>query len=162
MMDADAAKYDAVWFIANPAYKFMHRNDGTEARRRRRVVRPIPTPKAELELEHRDQLFYVWFAMLVMTPREHRIANLYFGLDGGETMTYDQIGELFGISRERARQILRRGLKRIYYSRAGRFLEEMWGVYDGPFSGMKPPRRHARPMSLREWHQKVRGNAGYE
>ena len=45
--------------------------------------------------------------------RERYILERYFGLDGDEPLTLDQIGEHFGITRERVRQIKERALSRL-------------------------------------------------
>ncbi|MEO8814300.1 MAG: sigma-70 family RNA polymerase sigma factor [Mycobacterium sp.] len=42
-----------------------------------------------------------------LDEREHQVIRLRFGLDDGEPRTLDQIGKLFGLSRERVRQIER-------------------------------------------------------
>ncbi|RMG85419.1 MAG: sigma-70 family RNA polymerase sigma factor [Candidatus Dadabacteria bacterium] len=41
----------------------------------------------------------------VLTDREKKIVTLRFGLDGGEPMTLERIGKIFGVTRERIRQI---------------------------------------------------------
>ncbi|NOY44736.1 MAG: sigma-70 family RNA polymerase sigma factor [Deltaproteobacteria bacterium] len=41
----------------------------------------------------------------VLTDREKKILVLRFGLDGGEPMTLERIGKIFGVTRERIRQI---------------------------------------------------------
>ena len=45
--------------------------------------------------------------------REKYIIERYFGLDGDEPLTLDQIGVNFGITRERVRQIKERALRRL-------------------------------------------------
>ncbi|MBC7222284.1 sigma-70 family RNA polymerase sigma factor, partial [Candidatus Bipolaricaulota bacterium] len=40
-----------------------------------------------------------------LTPRERRVLELRYGLDGNPPKTLDEVGEIFGISRERVRQI---------------------------------------------------------
>ena len=45
--------------------------------------------------------------------REAEILRLYFGLDGEEPMTLDQIGARFGLTRERVRQIKEKALHRL-------------------------------------------------
>ena len=45
--------------------------------------------------------------------REAEILKLYFGLDGEEPMTLDQIGIRFGLTRERVRQIKEKALHRL-------------------------------------------------
>ncbi|MBF0453676.1 MAG: hypothetical protein HQL72_02525 [Magnetococcales bacterium] len=47
-----------------------------------------------------------------ITEREERVIRYRFGLDG-EKKTYDQIGKLMGLTRERIRQIEKKGLARM-------------------------------------------------
>lgn len=48
-----------------------------------------------------------------LVGREAEILRLYFGLDGEEPMTLDQIGTRFGLTRERVRQIKEKALHRL-------------------------------------------------
>lgn len=48
-----------------------------------------------------------------LTPREERIIRLRFGLDGGEPQTLEVIGQAFGVTRERIRQIEEKALLRL-------------------------------------------------
>jgi len=52
-------------------------------------------------------------AMSQLGEREAKILRLYFGLEGEEPMTLEQIGSLFGITRERVRQIRDRALRKL-------------------------------------------------
>ncbi|MFH1850596.1 MAG: RNA polymerase sigma factor RpoD/SigA [archaeon] len=49
----------------------------------------------------------------VCDGREQRILSLYLGLDGEKPMTLEQIGALMGLTRERIRQLKKRGLDKI-------------------------------------------------
>jgi RNA polymerase primary sigma factor len=59
-----------------------------------------------------------------LKEREAKILRLYFGLDGEEPMTLDQIGPLLGITRERVRQIKEKALSRLRAGRLGKALSE--------------------------------------
>ena len=52
-------------------------------------------------------------ALGTLVGREAEILKLYFGLDGEEPMTLDQIGTRFGLTRERVRQIKEKALHRL-------------------------------------------------
>ena len=52
-------------------------------------------------------------ALNTLVGREAEILRLYFGLDGEESMTLDQIGARFGLTRERVRQIKEKALHRL-------------------------------------------------
>ena len=57
-----------------------------------------------------------------LVPRDGRVLRLYFGLDGGREHTLEEIGTIFGITRERVRQLRDRALKRLREGEAGRTL----------------------------------------
>ena len=59
--------------------------------------------------------------------READILRAYFGLDGNEPRTLEQIGEQMGVTRERVRQIKQRALSKIRRSKQGRELGAFLG-----------------------------------
>ena len=61
-----------------------------------------------------------------LTERERKILVLYYGLDDGEEMTLEQIGELLGVTRERIRQIRNRAFDKLRASPDGEALEGFW------------------------------------
>ena len=63
-----------------------------------------------------------------LTDRERKILVLYFGLDDSEEMTLEQIGELFGVTRERIRQIRNRAFDKLRASPDGAALQSLWGA----------------------------------
>lgn len=76
------------------------------------------------ERTQRQALRDVLEASLTHLPdREARILKLYFGLDGEEPHTLEQIGRQFSVSRERIRQIKDRALVRLRLGATGRVLE---------------------------------------
>jgi len=58
-----------------------------------------------------------------LKEREAKILRLYFGLDGQEPMTLEEIGSLLGITRERVRQIKEKALARLRHVSRARALE---------------------------------------
>ena len=62
-------------------------------------------------------------ALSHLKERESKILRLYFGLDGEEPMTLEQIGSLLGITRERVRQIKEKALARLRHVSRARALE---------------------------------------
>jgi len=52
-------------------------------------------------------------ALSTLTPREEKILRLRFGIDGGEAMTLERIGQHFNLTKERIRQIEGRALHRL-------------------------------------------------
>ncbi|MDR7554593.1 MAG: sigma-70 family RNA polymerase sigma factor [Armatimonadota bacterium] len=52
-------------------------------------------------------------ALAELTPRERRVLVLRFGLAGARPHTLDEVGRIFGVTRERARQIQNRALAKL-------------------------------------------------
>ena len=55
-----------------------------------------------------------------LTEREAEVIRLYFGIDREEPLTLEQIGERFGLTRERVRQIKERAIRRLRHSSRSR------------------------------------------
>lgn len=47
-----------------------------------------------------------------MTPREIKVLRLRFGVDGENSHSLEEVAEIFGVSRERIRQIEHKALRR--------------------------------------------------
>ncbi len=59
-----------------------------------------------------------------LSPRESRILRLRFGLDDGNVYTLEEVGEKFGLTRERIRQIEGKALRRLRHPLRARQLKE--------------------------------------
>jgi RNA polymerase primary sigma factor len=59
-----------------------------------------------------------------LTPREARILRLRFGLLNGRSHTLEEVGQKFGLTRERIRQIEGRALRRLRHPRRSRQLRD--------------------------------------
>lgn len=62
-------------------------------------------------------------ALSTISEREARILRLYFGIDGEEPKTLEEIGAILGITRERVRQIKERALDRMRHASRARLLD---------------------------------------
>jgi RNA polymerase primary sigma factor len=51
--------------------------------------------------------------LIDLTPREQKILSMRFGLDDGVTHTLEEVGQEFGVTRERIRQIEAKALEKI-------------------------------------------------
>ncbi|VEP13884.1 RNA polymerase sigma factor SigA2 [Hyella patelloides LEGE 07179] len=49
--------------------------------------------------------------LYTLSPKQRDVISLRYGLNDGKTMTYEQIGDVCGISRERVRQIKNKAMK---------------------------------------------------
>ncbi len=81
------------------------------------------SPGPDDETYDRALLDTVEEALGTLKEREAKILRLYFGLDGQEPMTLEEIGSLLGITRERVRQIKEKALLRLRHASRARFLE---------------------------------------
>jgi RNA polymerase primary sigma factor len=59
-----------------------------------------------------------------LSPREARVLRLRFGLDNGHPYTLEEVGQKFGLTRERIRQIEGRALRRLRHPCRARQLRE--------------------------------------
>ena len=59
-----------------------------------------------------------------LDERERRIILLYFGLEGHETLSLDQIGALMGVTRERIRQIKEKAFNKLRRPRFAQALQD--------------------------------------
>ena len=62
-----------------------------------------------------------------LKEREAKIIRLYFGIDGSEPMTLEEIGAMLGITRERVRQIKEKALSRLRHVSRSKSLESFLG-----------------------------------
>ncbi|MDQ7037198.1 MAG: sigma-70 family RNA polymerase sigma factor [Anaerolineae bacterium] len=65
--------------------------------------------------------------LTTLTPREARILRLRFGLQNGRSYTLEEVGQKFGLTRERIRQIEGRALRRLRHPRRSRQLKGYLG-----------------------------------
>lgn len=82
----------------------------------------VEEPKVESELETRLLEEHVARALAAIRPRDARVIRLYYGLQGAEEHTLEEIGDILGVTRERVRQLRDRGLREIERSVEGRLL----------------------------------------
>jgi RNA polymerase primary sigma factor len=84
------------------------------------VLSPTPLQSA-YESMLKDKLEEV---LSSLTPREARVLRLRFGLDDGVSYTLEEVGQKFGLTRERIRQIEGRALRQLRQPRRSRQLKE--------------------------------------
>lgn len=61
-------------------------------------------------------------ALRTLRPRDARVVRLYYGLQGEEEHTLEEIGQLLGVTRERVRQLRDRALRDLRNGETGRLL----------------------------------------
>jgi RNA polymerase primary sigma factor len=70
---------------------------------------PLPDEAAEIAMR-RELLSKI---LSKLAPRERRVLELRYGLDGQHPRTLDEVGRTFNVTRERIRQIENQGLKKL-------------------------------------------------
>jgi RNA polymerase primary sigma factor len=66
-------------------------------------------------------------ALATLTQREADVIAFYFGLNGEQAMTLEEIGEKFGLTRERVRQIKEKATRRLRQSSRSKTLRSYLG-----------------------------------
>jgi RNA polymerase primary sigma factor len=62
-----------------------------------------------------------------LSPRESEIVTAYFGLEGNDGPTIEQIGEKYDLTKERIRQIKESAIKRLQKTRYSKSLKSYLG-----------------------------------
>ena len=62
-------------------------------------------------------------ALATLTPREAEVISLYFGINREHSLTLEEIGERFGLTRERVRQIKEKAISRLRHNSRSRPLK---------------------------------------
>ena len=66
-------------------------------------------------------------ALSTLTQREGDVIKLYFGLNGEHTLTLEEIGEQFDLTRERVRQIKEKAIRRLRHTSKSKALKPYLG-----------------------------------
>lgn len=83
------------------------------------------TPDAELMNDSLRR--EVQRALSTLTQREADVIALYFGLNGEHSMTLEEIGEKFNLTRERVRQIKEKAIRRLRHTSRSKALKPYLG-----------------------------------
>ena len=67
-----------------------------------------------------------------LTEREQQVLRMRFGLNGGEAHTLEEVGEVFGVTRERIRQIEAKALRKLRHPSRGKKLRDFIEPETGP------------------------------
>ncbi len=84
------------------------------------------SPVADKTLINESLSIEVDRALGTLTERERDIIKLFFGI-GGQEMTLEEIGERFGLTRERVRQIKKKAIRRLRQQSRSKLLKSYLG-----------------------------------
>lgn len=71
-----------------------------------------PTPEELVAEQDKHDLIMRYLAKY-LTPREEKVIRLRFGLDDGQPRTLEEVGEIYGITRERIRQVEAKAIRKL-------------------------------------------------
>lgn len=83
--------------------------------------------KPDKALNHESLSIEIQRAIATLTPRERDVLKYYFGLGNIAPLTLDEIGEKFGLTRERVRQIKEKAIRRLKHSNRSKNLKSYLG-----------------------------------
>lgn len=89
------------------------------------TINDSPTPDRLLMVESLQ--IEIERALSTLAPREADLIRLYFGLNGTQQMTLEEIGETFDLTRERVRQIKEKAIRRLKHTSRSKILKTYLG-----------------------------------
>ena len=79
---------------------------------------PVDAASRQLLKDHLDEV------LDTLSEREAKVLELRFGLDGGQPRTLEEVGKVFGVTRERIRQIEAKALRKLKHPSRRRKLQD--------------------------------------
>jgi len=84
------------------------------------------SPRADEHTARQDLVDQLEDALKLLSPREEQVLRLRYGLGGEEIKTLEEIGNMFGVSRERVRQIEQKGLRKLRHPARSKVLRSFF------------------------------------
>ena len=77
------------------------------------VMRGEESLESDVDVMKESLIEQVQQGLMLLTPREVDVISCYYGLNGQKARTLEEVGNKFGLTRERVRQIKERALRRL-------------------------------------------------
>ena len=90
------------------------------------VLENQDSPKADTALVSESLMSEIENALLILSPREREIIKAFFGI-GCQEMTLEEIGERYGLTRERVRQIKEKSIRKLKNNSRSMLLKDYLG-----------------------------------
>jgi len=91
------------------------------------VIQDLRTPTPDSDLMGESLKEEVRRALNTLSEREAQVIRLYFGLDQEHSLTLEEIGEKFKLTRERVRQIKEKAIRRLRHASRSKMLRAYLG-----------------------------------
>ena len=91
------------------------------------VIQNDQQPAPDNELISESLKTEIKNVLAILPEREAEVIRLYFGLDGEYSMTLEEIGEKFNLTRERVRQIKEKAIRRLRHNSKSKILRSYLG-----------------------------------
>lgn len=87
------------------------------------VLENIDSPKADVTLMNESLSKEINRSLSTLTEREKEVVIMFFGIGMPHGLTLDEIGDKFGLTRERVRQIKEKALRRLKHTSRSKLLK---------------------------------------
>ncbi|OQD42866.1 sigma-70 family RNA polymerase sigma factor [Croceivirga radicis] len=91
------------------------------------VMRSGESPKPDKSLLHESLYTEINRALETLSPREADVVRLYYGIGENPSMTLEEIGSTFDLTRERVRQIREKAIRKLRHSSKSKILKTYLG-----------------------------------
>jgi RNA polymerase primary sigma factor len=88
---------------------------------------PEDVPEADEELMNESLGKEIQRSLSSLSEKERQIINMYYGIGMNHSLTLDEIGAIFDLTRERVRQIKEKAIRRLKHTARSRLLKAYLG-----------------------------------
>ncbi len=82
----------------------------------------------DMDMEHHQSLRHeIYRALSILTPRQSEVLKMFYGIDSGNPMSLEDIGETFELTRERVRQIKDKAILKLRSTSRNKLLKDFLG-----------------------------------
>ena len=91
------------------------------------VMKAGESPRPDKDLMHESLYTEINRALDTLSPREADVVRLYYGIGEQPSMTLEEIGSTFDLTRERVRQIREKAIRKLRHSSKCKILKTYLG-----------------------------------